>query len=121
MPPLCRHVFTIRGCDIAVFAVATGDEVAVLQSHQKQVTTIFTHPRNKLQLVSTSMDGTVKVWDYRDAELLKTFSCGAPVVQAVTCPALDDAFFWISMRARGARAPAAALAPVLVPIPPSLC
>lgn len=41
------------------------------------------NPKNSLQLYSASLDGTIKLWDFNDAVLLKTFEVGVPITHMV--------------------------------------
>lgn len=47
--------------------------------HTDQVTALALHPANPLQLVSASLDGTLKIWDVLDATLLRSLDVGLPV------------------------------------------
>ena len=43
-----------------------------LEGHFDVVTAVTPHPLNPLQLISSSLDGTVRFWSVDDAILLKT-------------------------------------------------
>jgi NET1-associated nuclear protein 1 (U3 small nucleolar RNA-associated protein 17) len=47
--------------------------------HTEQVTALALHPANPLQLVSASLDGTLKIWDVLDATLLRSLDVGLPI------------------------------------------
>ena len=43
-----------------------------LEGHVDLVSSLVPHPHNPLQLISSSFDGTLKIWSVDDAILLKT-------------------------------------------------
>ena len=51
--------------------------------HQKAITSLKLHPTNPMQLVTSSDDGTVKVWDWVEGRLVRTlvFAQGGKVFQ----------------------------------------
>ena len=55
----------------------------VSESHTAAITGLALNPANALQLLTCSLDGTIKVWDYLDAVLLKTIDLGFPVSHMV--------------------------------------
>ncbi|KAI8071202.1 quinon protein alcohol dehydrogenase-like superfamily [Gongronella butleri] len=91
-----RYFFTGVGCSIKIYSIATGAVVKVLSppnsagAHQDKVTAVVLNPDNPLQLISASMDGTIKIWDYNDEVLLRTFQMGGPVKQLILSPAQPD-------------------------------
>ena len=50
--------------------------------HDNVVTACCINPSNALQLLTCSVDGVVRVWDYQDGTLLKQHSIGKPIVSA---------------------------------------
>lgn len=65
-----------------VFSVATGLEVGVLRGHTDLVTAVLRHPLNSLQVLTCSLDGSVRAWDVHDFSLLRVYDVGAPVLHA---------------------------------------
>ncbi|UZJ50992.1 hypothetical protein CBS101457_000312 [Exobasidium rhododendri] len=51
----------------------------VTDSHAALITGLSLNPANSLQLLTCSLDGTIKVWDYLDAILLRTIDLGFPI------------------------------------------
>ncbi|KAI8137418.1 WD40-repeat-containing domain protein [Fennellomyces sp. T-0311] len=87
-----RYVFACTGSSIKIYSVATGAALKVLSKtgsiggHTKAVTNVALNPKNAMQLYSSSLDGSLKLWDYNDDVLLKTLHVGQPVEQMVICP-----------------------------------
>uniref|UniRef100_A0AAY4EGS2 WD repeat-containing protein 75 second beta-propeller domain-containing protein n=1 Tax=Denticeps clupeoides TaxID=299321 RepID=A0AAY4EGS2_9TELE len=64
---------------VKVFSTSTEEWVHVLQGHTNVVTGITLNPANQLQVYSSSADGTVRLWDFTDGILIKTFVIGYPI------------------------------------------
>ncbi|XP_076858458.1 WD repeat-containing protein 75 [Brachyhypopomus gauderio] len=79
-PPIitndCKFLICASGDSIKVFSTITEECVRVLDGHTDQVTGVALNPANKLQVFSCSLDGTVRLWDYIDGILIKTFNVG---------------------------------------------
>uniref|UniRef100_A0A8C0CTR1 WD repeat domain 75 n=1 Tax=Balaenoptera musculus TaxID=9771 RepID=A0A8C0CTR1_BALMU len=89
-----KYVFCVSGDFIKVYSTATEECVHILQGHRNLVTGIQLNPRNHLQLYSCSFDGTVKLWDYIDGILIKTFIVGCKL-HALFALACEDSVFVI--------------------------
>nr|XP_002741255.2 PREDICTED: WD repeat-containing protein 75-like [Saccoglossus kowalevskii] len=74
-----KYLICCFGHVIKVLAIATGECLHELRGHQEYVTSVVLNPSNKLQLFSSSLDGTVKLWDYTDGILFKTYHIGVPI------------------------------------------
>lgn len=74
-----RFVLCTSGDLIKVYSTRTEEWIHNLQGHTKQVTGIALNPANHLQVYSCSADGTVKLWDFIDGILIKTFVFGYPL------------------------------------------
>ncbi|CAO3599732.1 unnamed protein product [Absidia cylindrospora] len=87
-----KYFFLGVGTAIKIYSIATGAVVKVLSrpstegSHKDKVTCVLLNPKNPLQLLSASLDGTIKLWDYNDEVLLKTFMVDLPIKQFVLFP-----------------------------------
>jgi NET1-associated nuclear protein 1 (U3 small nucleolar RNA-associated protein 17) len=72
--------------------MATGAVVKILSQlttaggHENKVTRVVLNPKNPMQLYSASLDGTIKLWDYNDDILLKTYNVNAPIEHMVMSP-----------------------------------
>uniref|UniRef100_A0A8C1Z6V0 WD repeat domain 75 n=1 Tax=Cyprinus carpio TaxID=7962 RepID=A0A8C1Z6V0_CYPCA len=64
---------------LQVYSTRTEEWLHSLQGHTNQVTGIALNPANHLQVYSCSADGTVKLWDFIDGILIKTFIIGYPL------------------------------------------
>ncbi|XP_078621982.1 WD repeat-containing protein 75-like [Branchiostoma floridae x Branchiostoma japonicum] len=77
--PDSRYVLCCCGYVVKVFSISSGECVRELAGHKDFITGVKINPHNQFQAFTSSLDKTVKVWDYPDGKLLKTFSVGFPV------------------------------------------
>uniref|UniRef100_A0A672QVC1 WD repeat-containing protein 75-like n=1 Tax=Sinocyclocheilus grahami TaxID=75366 RepID=A0A672QVC1_SINGR len=75
----CRFVLCTSGDSVKVYSTRTEEWLHSLQGHTNQVTGIALNRANHLQVYSCSADGTVKLWDFIDGILIKTFIIGYPL------------------------------------------
>ncbi|XP_056390235.1 WD repeat-containing protein 75 isoform X2 [Hyla sarda] len=87
--PLHRYLICVSGNSIKVLSTITEECIHVLWSHRDLVTGIELNPNNLLQLYSCSLDGTVKLWDFIDGILIKTFVVGKKVFGLYTISKKD--------------------------------
>ncbi|KAG0379289.1 hypothetical protein BGX24_000977 [Mortierella sp. AD032] len=84
-----NYFFSCDAKSIRIISVETGQVVRILSTspeeggHSSTVTCVMLNPKNLLQLYSASLDGTIKLWDFNDAILLKTFEIGTPITNMV--------------------------------------
>ncbi|KAI9013838.1 quinon protein alcohol dehydrogenase-like superfamily [Phycomyces nitens] len=84
-----KYFFSCVGSCVKVYSVATGAVVKVLSrspasgGHNGKITRVILNPKNPMQLYSASLDGTIKLWDYNDEILLKTYRIGAAIEHMV--------------------------------------
>uniref|UniRef100_A0A667GVS3 WD repeat domain 75 n=1 Tax=Lynx canadensis TaxID=61383 RepID=A0A667GVS3_LYNCA len=90
-----KYIFCVSGDFVKVHSTATEECVHILQGHRNLVTGIQLNPNNHLQLYSCSFDGTVKLWDYVDGILIKTFVVGLKLHALFTLPSAEDSVFVI--------------------------
>ena len=70
--------FCCVGAGIKMFSVRNGEHLCTLQGHTLLVTGVITHPLNSLQIISASLDGTLRIWDFYDNVSLATIGiCGS--------------------------------------------
>ncbi|XP_075924225.1 WD repeat-containing protein 75 [Petromyzon marinus] len=80
-----KYLLCASGDLIKVFNTATGETLHELTGHGHLVTGIQLNPNNYLQAYSSSEDGTIKLWDYMDGILIKTFLVHRPLLALYTC------------------------------------
>ncbi|XP_066201661.1 WD repeat-containing protein 75 [Saccopteryx leptura] len=88
-----KYIFCVSGDFVKVYSTATEECVHVLQGHRNLVTGIQLNPNNHLQLYSCSLDGTIKLWDYLDGILIKTFIVGHKLHALFTHANAEDSVF----------------------------
>ncbi|XP_053554576.1 WD repeat-containing protein 75 [Bombina bombina] len=84
-----KYLLCVSGDFIKVYSTATEECVHVLQGHRGLVTGIELNPKNHLQLYSCSLDGTIKLWDFMDGILIKTYLAGCKLFGLYTSTAVD--------------------------------
>jgi len=90
--------FVICPCltSIKIFSVETGQCYQLLKGHLKEVTSVAHHPKIKIQILSCSLDKTVKRWDYEDGVLLFTYKFETPLYQIGTSKAFEKNAFLLT-------------------------
>ncbi|KAI7901524.1 quinon protein alcohol dehydrogenase-like superfamily [Cokeromyces recurvatus] len=87
-----KYFFSSTGSCVKIFSTATGaivkslSQSPALGGHSKKITRVILNPKNHLQLYTASLDGTIKLWDYNDDILLKTYNVNAPIQCMVMSP-----------------------------------
>ncbi|KAK2839466.1 hypothetical protein Q5P01_013206 [Channa striata] len=74
-----RFLLCASGECVKVFSTATEECVHDLRGHTGLVTGVLLKPSNHLQVYSCSVDGTVRLWDFTDGILIKTYVIGYPI------------------------------------------
>ncbi|KAM4608467.1 WD repeat-containing protein 75 isoform 2-T2 [Polymixia lowei] len=74
-----RFLICASGEYVKVFSTATEECIQDLQGHTDLVTGVVLNPSNHLQVYSCSADGTIRLWDFTDGILIKTFTIGCPI------------------------------------------
>uniref|UniRef100_A0A4W5RPH0 WD repeat domain 75 n=1 Tax=Hucho hucho TaxID=62062 RepID=A0A4W5RPH0_9TELE len=74
-----RFLLCAAGESVNVYSTSTEEFVHDLQGHTDLVTGVVLNPSNHLQVYSCSADGTVRLWDFMDGILIKTFIIGYPI------------------------------------------
>ncbi|XP_005373379.1 PREDICTED: WD repeat-containing protein 75 [Chinchilla lanigera] len=91
-----KYIFCVSGDFVKVYSTTTEECVHILQGHTDLVTGIQLNPSNHLQLYSCSFDGTIKLWDYLDGILIKTFLVGPKLYALFTLTRAEDSVFVIT-------------------------
>jgi NET1-associated nuclear protein 1 (U3 small nucleolar RNA-associated protein 17) len=66
------------GTNIKIVSMTTGENLRCLTKHEDTVTDLCAHPHISSQFFSSSLDGTVKLWDLSDGALLHSYKVGVP-------------------------------------------
>ncbi|XP_041700010.2 WD repeat-containing protein 75-like isoform X1 [Coregonus clupeaformis] len=74
-----RFLLCAAGESVKVYSTSTEECIHDLQGHTDLVTGVVLNPLNHLQVYSCSADGTVRLWDFTDGILIKTFIIGYPI------------------------------------------
>lgn len=76
---------------VKVYSMSTGQIVSTLPGrttaggidssagHSDKITALSLNPDSPFQLITASLDGTLKVWDILEATLLETIKVGLPI------------------------------------------
>ncbi|GAC99801.1 hypothetical protein PHSY_007404 [Pseudozyma hubeiensis SY62] len=77
------YFFAVSKTSVRIYSRTTGQVVSTLSSgpgsHLAPITAIMINPANPLQLLTASLDGRVKVWDFLDGVLLSSFDVQLPI------------------------------------------
>ncbi|KAG8515648.1 WD repeat-containing protein 75 [Galemys pyrenaicus] len=90
------YIFCVSGDFVKVYSTTTEECVHILQGHRNLVTGIQLNPNNHVQLYSCSLDGTIKLWDYIDGILIKTFIVGQKLHALFTLACAEESLFVIT-------------------------
>ncbi|PCH33944.1 WD40 repeat-like protein [Wolfiporia cocos MD-104 SS10] len=83
------YFFSVVGASVKIYSAGTGQVVSTLEDHvpdfgrssgsSHAVTSVILSPHNPFQLITGSLDGHIRIWDFLDAELLQTIDVTLPV------------------------------------------
>lgn len=85
------YFFSANGPSVKIYSVATGRVISTLYPPQHSpspqadtesrgtITCMALNPHNPYQLITGSLDGLIRVWNYVDAVLLKALDVGKPI------------------------------------------
>lgn len=107
------YYFLATGSSVKIHSRLTGEVVSTLSArdpgsrgstltkrldvvHTAKITGIALHPLIPLQLITTSLDGTVKVWDFLDGALLASYDVGFPISHLAVHQDLSSIFVSIT-------------------------
>ncbi|KAI8835527.1 quinon protein alcohol dehydrogenase-like superfamily [Chytridium lagenaria] len=88
-----KYFFSAVATHIKMFSVLTGQLVRTISSgpgtaHKGLVSQLRLNPKNRFQLFSASLDGTIKLGDISDGSLIKTWNLHQPITHFILQP--DD-------------------------------
>ncbi|VDB86572.1 unnamed protein product [Peniophora sp. CBMAI 1063] len=101
------YFFSVLGSSLNVYSAATGAVVSTLGGHTAPITSAILSPHNAYQLITASLDGCIKLWDFLDGVLLQTFSIQQPIHFLVAHELFKDTLFVSAVRRKKAKAGAA--------------
>ena len=91
-----RCIITAAEATIRIYSIQTGVLVGNLVGHNGRITAVVKNPFNPLQLYSSSLDGTIKLWDTMDGVLLSTWDVGFPVTKMIADPVRRSVLYTFS-------------------------
>ncbi|XP_060944217.1 WD repeat-containing protein 75 [Limanda limanda] len=86
------------GENVKVFSTNTEECVHDLRGHTGLVTGVRLRPSNHLQVYSCSTDGTVRLWDFTDGILIKTYVIGYPIYSIYTSANHEGVIFIVTSK-----------------------
>ncbi|RPD82358.1 WD40 repeat-like protein [Lentinus tigrinus ALCF2SS1-7] len=105
------YFFSASGPSVKIHSVATGEVVSTLtpppssvsagagsSQHSDTVTSAILNPHNPFQLITGSLDGYIRVWDFLDASLLQTIGVSLPIFHLAAHEALKGYVFIAAAR-----------------------
>ncbi|NWR84589.1 WDR75 protein, partial [Furnarius figulus] len=87
---------------VKVYSVGTEETLRLMGGHADLVTGIQLNPQNHMQLYSSSLDGSIKLWDFMDGIPIKTFTVGSKLLALYTLASVEDSVF-VVIPEKGAR------------------
>ncbi|PWN33181.1 WD40 repeat-like protein [Meira miltonrushii] len=109
--------FVASGSTIRIYSTNSGRLVSTLSStssdgsngttsssisqHTATITGLAINPANAAQLISCSLDGTIKVWDFFDGNLMNTISLALPITHMATHDSLKNEVIVAARKPRG--------------------
>ncbi|NXQ27414.1 WDR75 protein, partial [Alaudala cheleensis] len=88
-----KYLLCASGDFVKVYSVSTEETLRLMGGHADLVTGIQLNPHNHMQLYSSSLDGTIKLWDFMDGIPIKTFTVGAKLLALYTLASAEDSVF----------------------------
>ena len=106
-----RYFFSIVGSSVKIHASSTGHVISTLSvttlggstsrsdsGHTAKITSALLNPHNPFQLITASLDGCIKFWDYLDGTLLQTIRLPQPIFMIAAHDKVKDYIFAVTSR-----------------------
>ena len=77
-----RFYFMAAGGSVQVHS--STKRLSTIPAHGEPITAMMLHPSNPLHLITSSLDGTIRVWDWVEGRHIKTMKQAGPVLHMVT-------------------------------------
>ncbi|NXF85627.1 WDR75 protein, partial [Eubucco bourcierii] len=87
------YLLCASGDFVKVYSVATEETLRLMGGHADRVTAIQLNPHNHMQLYSSSLDGSIKLWDFMDGIAIKTFTVGSKLTALYAPSDFEDSVF----------------------------
>lgn len=92
------HFFSIVGTAIKIHSATSGKIVSTLpgsqdDGHSDTITSAVLSPQNAFQLITASLDGTIKIWDFLEGVLLRTIDLDQPIHHVCMHEKIKDHLF----------------------------
>ncbi|KAI6047929.1 WD40-repeat-containing domain protein [Pisolithus marmoratus] len=92
------HFFSIVGSTIKIHSTSSGKVVSILprsqdDGHTDTITSAILSAHNSFQLLTASLDGTIKVWDFLEGPLLRTIALNQPIHHVCVHEKIKDYIF----------------------------
>ncbi|KIJ66298.1 hypothetical protein HYDPIDRAFT_174438 [Hydnomerulius pinastri MD-312] len=92
------HFFSILGSGIKIHSTASGKVISTLprsqdEGHSDIITSATLSAQNSFQLITASLDGTIKIWDFLEGVLLRTIGLDQPIHHVCTHEKIKDHVF----------------------------
>eukprot|EP00468_Gymnochlora_sp_CCMP2014_P013311 CAMPEP_0167764972 /NCGR_PEP_ID=MMETSP0110_2-20121227/14390_1 /TAXON_ID=629695 /ORGANISM="Gymnochlora sp., Strain CCMP2014" /LENGTH=128 /DNA_ID=CAMNT_0007652557 /DNA_START=33 /DNA_END=419 /DNA_ORIENTATION=- len=70
-----KHFFVTSGRLVSVRECGKSDEpLGILRGHTDVVTSLCANPNNRYQVVTSSLDGTIRLWDFTEMSCVGTWT-----------------------------------------------
>ncbi|NWU94955.1 WDR75 protein, partial [Upupa epops] len=89
------YLFCASGDFVKMYSVATEETLRLMGGHADLVTGLQLNPHNHMQLFSSSLDGSIKLWDFMDGIPIKTFTVGSKLLALYAGTKCEDSVFVI--------------------------
>lgn len=101
---LTSHFFSIVGERIKIHSTSSGKVVSTLpgpqdDGHKDIITSAILSAHNAFQLITASLDGTLKIWDFLEGVLLLTINLDQPIHHVCAHEKIKDYVFVATAKA----------------------
>jgi WD40 repeat protein len=109
-PVTCRHVYVTCGDSIRCHSTRNGEILFTCSGHTDAVSGIAAHPLLSRQIITSSLDGTLRIWDADDGAFIRQVDVGAPISHIATTqlPAKSAAVVYLVVIVKQPKSAAAA-------------
>ncbi|KAH7916435.1 hypothetical protein BJ138DRAFT_1139745 [Hygrophoropsis aurantiaca] len=93
-----NYFFSVVGSSIKIHSTVSGKVISTLpgsqdQGHSDIITAAILSTQNAFQLITASLDGTIKIWDFLDGVLLYTLNLEQPIYHMCAHEKITDHIF----------------------------